>query len=119
MNLQNIKTGDKVFRYMYSGQKIPDVKEITHSTANFIQIGSAKYRRVDGKEVGSTYSGDRIRAIEAGEVEKYEKQKADYTRIENILQLLKSKGFTFTGYHEWYSIAEWEKLAKVFGSEII
>ena len=119
-DLSNIKAGDNVF-YFTSYEKYPQVKQVKRVTGNFvlIQFGSVasasgnwekKFRKGNGSEVCEYSSADRLATIEPGEIEKFEKQKADEKRIGQILTELNGKKFKFFGYQQWYSVEKWEKI---------
>lgn len=111
-NVQNVKPGDDVFRFSNHTEH-PTVRKVTRATNNFVFIESwnkseIKFRR-DGSGMDRFHG--RLATIEPGDVEKFEKQKADEKRIGEIITFLNSKRFKFNGYTTWYSIEQWEKIA--------
>ncbi len=114
--IQDAAVGDDVF-YFSSHGKYPVVKKVVRATQNFLFISftnsvgvvfETKFRR-DGSGM-ERYDG-RICTINEGEIEKFELQKKNELRINEIINFLNGKGFSFRGYPAWFSIEQWEKLA--------
>ncbi len=120
-NVEKAVVGDKVFFYPKYAP-FPFVKTVSRVTQNFVfvefqnAVGTnveSKFRR-DGSDLDDRFGG-RLATIEPGDIEKIEIEKHNKARITEIINLLASKHFKFTGYPQWYTIEQWEKLAAAVG----